>query len=125
MADKTIIVLRAADACEIKLDFLTRCYAELQALSQKLEERLEPRLRREQKILWTLNYFLADDQEWMECFPFPSVGCEICIVGKNGRRSEPFKLIHPGKGPMIFDGSADPVFDYDRIVEAAAQSLLP
>lgn len=124
IGDRTTMILRAAGSCEIELDFLTKGYAAFKVLAREIEERLRPRLRTGQHILWILHYWLRDDEWWHECITYPSIGCEVFIVDKGGKRSQPFAMINSGRGPMILDDSFNPVFDHAQIAEEAAQLLL-
>ena len=124
MSDTTMIVLRAAGPCKIKLDWLIEEYAAFQKLAQELEKKLRPKLKKGQNVLWILNYYLEDDYPEKEYLPSPSINCKVFITDKKGRRSEPFEILGLGRGPMIFDDSGNPVFDLGKIIEEAAKTLL-
>jgi len=124
MSKTTMIVLRAAGPCEIKLGWLTKVYSGFKKLAPELEKRLRPKLKKGQCILWILNYYLEDDDPDKECLPLPSVSCEIFIVDKGGERSKPFGFTCFTWGPVLCHNSLESIGGEAELVEAAAQSLL-
>lgn len=117
---RTAFSLTVAEGGEIKKDTLLRFFTQILELAEKLEERLRPSLGEDQTIQWTANFCCPIDQPWMECVPSPLMLCQVSI---GNPETKPFEVLHPGRGPMIFDDSCNPVFDLDRITEEAAQSL--
>ncbi len=122
----TTILLRAGGACEIRLGWLTEVYAGFQRLAQKLEQRLRPKLKKGQTILWLLNYHLADDDPDSEHIPLPWVDCKVFIVDQSGKRSEPFEGMCFTWGPLTCLNPSEPLElrSEAEVIEAAMRVLL-
>ena len=92
----TTIILKAAGPCDIELGFLVRCHDELKALAQKVEQRLKPKLKRKETILWVLTYVLKDDEPEDECLNYPTIECQVYLLDKRFQRSAQF-CIYPAE----------------------------